>query len=224
MRVMIINYKAYKEAIDKGVYISQIASKASKDFNVDVYVAPTFTMLRDISKIIPTISQGIHVNEPGPYTGHITWYEIKSSGAVGVLLNHSENRILDKDGKLDYTSISKSIEICRSHELKCFVCVENIEEAKNIVGFNPTGIAYEPPELIGGDISVSTAKPEIVREFCKIVKENSESLALIGAGIKTPSDVSSSINLGADGILIASGVMKSSDIISSIRSLIEPLK
>lgn len=221
---MIINYKAYTEAIDKGLYIAQVASKASKDFNVDVYVAPTFTMLRDTSKVIPSLSQGMHVNEPGAYTGHITWYEIKSSGAIGTLLNHSENRILNNEGKIDYDTIGKIIEICKAHELKSFVCVENIEEAANIVKFNPTGIAYEPPELIGGNISVSTSKPDIVQAFCKLVKENSTSLALIGAGIKTKEDVSQSVKLGADGILIASGVMKSQDIIKSIRDLIEPLK
>ncbi|MCL4406555.1 triose-phosphate isomerase [Candidatus Parvarchaeota archaeon] len=87
----------------------------------------------------------------------------------------------------------------------------------------PTAIAYEPPELIGGDISVSSSKPEIVKEFCDIVKSGSASLPLIGAGIKTPEDVKKSVELGAEGILVASGVMKSKDFESEIEGLAAPL-
>ena len=32
-------------------------------------------------------------------------------------------------------------------------------------------IAVEPPELIGGDISVSTAKPEIISDTVEVVKK-----------------------------------------------------
>jgi len=64
-------------------------------------------------------------------------------------------------------------------------------------------IAYEPPELIGGDISVSEAKPEIIERITSKVDN-----LLVGAGIKKKEDVKRSLELGAKGILVASGVVK----------------
>ena len=101
--------------------------------------------------------------------------------------------------------------------------MQSTDEAREIAKFEPTAIAYEPPELIGGDISVSSAKPEIVKEFCDIVKNGSKSLPLIGAGIKTSEDVKKSVELGSEGILVASGVMKAEDTKEVISELAEAL-
>ncbi len=59
-------------------------------------------------------------------------------------------------------------------------------------------------------------------EFCDIVKNGSKSLPLIGAGIKTADDVRKSVELGSEGILVASGVMKAKDIKKMISELAEP--
>ncbi|MDP8012742.1 MAG: triose-phosphate isomerase [Nanoarchaeota archaeon] len=224
MGILIINYKSYKEAVDDGLSIAEAAKEVSKELNVKIILSPPFTMLKDIARISPSIAQGMDLEEPGAHTGHVSWYEIKKSGAVGVLLNHSENRIASKDGKIDYEKLSSLIHLCLDHGLDAYVCVENIEEAEKVVSFNPTAIAYEPPELIGGNISVSTAKPSVVRDFCNTVKKASNSLALIGAGIKSGEDVRKSLSLGADGVLVASGIIKAKDFSAAIRELSLPLK
>jgi hypothetical protein len=38
-------------------------------------------------------------------------------------------------------------------------CAADVHEARALAALNPTYIAVEPPELIGGDISVTTAGP-----------------------------------------------------------------
>ena len=71
-------------------------------------------------------------------------------------------------------------------------------------------IAVEPPELIGGDISVTTADPEIVSGTAAVVKSvNPDVRVLCGAGVKNGADVAMAIQLNTEGVLLASGVTKS---------------
>jgi len=112
-------------------------------------------------------------------------------------LNHSEN-------KLPTQVIGSIVARCSKLGLKTLVCTESIEEAKEIIEFHPDLIAYEPPELIGGNISVSIAKPEIIRDFVNEIKEIP---VLVGAGIQTTKDVQTAVKLGAVGILVSSGVV-----------------
>jgi triosephosphate isomerase len=48
-------------------------------------------------------------------------------------------------------------------------------------------------------------------------------LVLCGAGIKTREDVEKAIQLGAEGILVASGVVKTVDIEGAVEELIKGL-
>ena len=87
-----------------------------------------------------------------------------------------------------------------------------IDEARALAALNPTMIAVEPPELIGGDISVTSADPEIISATVAAVKEvNPNVRVLCGAGVKNGADVAAAIELGAEGVLLASGVTKASD-------------
>jgi triosephosphate isomerase len=74
---------------------------------------------------------------------------------------------------------------------------------------NPDMIAIEPPELIGSGRAVSKERPEIVSDSVnKIRVVNREVRILCGAGITTGEDVYSALKLGAQGVLVASGVVK----------------
>jgi triosephosphate isomerase len=64
-------------------------------------------------------------------------------------------------------------------------------------------VAIEPPGLIGGKVSVSTARPEIVTAVTRAVKDIP---VLCGAGIRTRQDVARALQLGVQGILVSSGV------------------
>jgi triosephosphate isomerase len=79
----------------------------------------------------------------------------------------------------------------------------------------------EPPELIGGDISVTNAKPEVVVEAVRAVHRVDASIpVLCGAGVKNGQDVKKAIELGAKGVLLASGVVKAKDQRQALRDLI----
>ena len=100
----------------------------------------------------------------------------------------------------------------------------DLEEAKGLAEMGPTFIAVEPPELIGGDISVTTADPSIVSDTVAVVKAtNSDVRVLCGAGVKNGQDVATAIKLGAEGVLLASGVTKASDVASVLNDLVSLL-
>ena len=104
------------------------------------------------------------------------------------------------------------------------VCANTVEDAKALAEFAPDYIAVEPPELIGGDISVTTADPSIVKDTVQAVKAVDPNVrVLCGAGVKNGKDVSAALSLGADGVLLASGVVKAQDPRAVLEDLVSGL-
>ncbi|MGC8645328.1 MAG: triose-phosphate isomerase [Thermoplasmata archaeon] len=150
---------------------------------------------------------------PGPFTGHIPVSLVRRYGYSGIMLNHSEF-------KLERGTIGKAVAMAREYHLETLVCAADIEELNAISRFRPDMIAYEPPDLIGGEISVSAAKPEIIEEASKTLRESGIKL-VVGAGIKNAKDVKISRRLGAEGVLVASGVVKSKEPIKVIGEMLK---
>jgi len=89
------------------------------------------------------------------------------------------------------------------------LCVKDVSEAKKYSKLNPDYIAIEPPELIGSGKAVSKEKPGLITKAVSAVKStNNKTKLLCGAGIVSGEDVSAAIDLGSDGILVASGIIK----------------
>ena len=215
--LLLINLKVYDEAIDNYLGIAKIAKKISDEMNVSVAVAPPHLALKEVAKIIPTFAQNVDPFEPGAHTGSVIVEEVKRSGAVGTLINHSEKRLPINDVK---TCIERS----RENELISVVCVANELEAREYARFHPDFIAIEPPELIG-KISVSTANPRIVTDSVHYVKSSAKNVeVLCGAGIKTRRDIEKALELGVAGVLVSSGIVKSKNIEDAIREAANGLK
>ena len=103
-------------------------------------------------------------------------------------------------------------------------CAADIEEARALTALGPDFVAVEPPELIGGNISVTTADPSIVSGTASAVKKISEQVGILcGAGVKNGADVAAAIKLGTTGVLLASGVTKAQDPESVVADLVSSL-
>ncbi|MBU7044931.1 MAG: triose-phosphate isomerase, partial [Theionarchaea archaeon] len=101
------------------------------------------------------------------------------------------------------------IKKCHHLNLKTIVCTNNIDVSRASAALHPTYVAVEPPELIGGDISVTTANPDVVAGTVKEIKRIAPDVkVLCGAGVKTGEDVRIAVELGTEGVLLASGVVK----------------
>jgi triosephosphate isomerase len=203
--VIVINFKAYQQVVgEKGIGLAKICENVAKENDVEIVIVPQMVELGVIAKSvsIPVFSQHVDAVEPGSRTGHTTAEAVKGAGAAGTLINHSEMRMRIAD-------IDFAVEKCRELGLETIVCSNNLEVSKACGLTNPDFVAVEPPELIGGDISVTTANPEIVRNTVNAVKNiNPNVKILCGAGVKNGKDVAKALELGAEGVLLASGVVK----------------
>ena len=206
--VVVINFKAYAEVDGvKAVELAKVCEEVTKETGVSIAVCPPVAELGAVARAvdIPVLSQNIDPYKPGSATGWMTPSMVKATGAAGSLINHSEHRFQDED-------IEQCVSMCRELSMVPLVCAESVDKAKRVAVFSPDFIAVEPPELIGGDVSVTTANPKIVQDTVEAVKAvDSKVKVLCGAGVKTGEDVKKAIELGAEGVLLASGVVKSKD-------------
>jgi triosephosphate isomerase len=167
---------------------------------------------------IPVFAQHLDSVNSGSTTGHVTVDNAKASGAKGTLINHSERR-------LKIAEIHELIDRSRSAGLVTIVCTNNLAVSKACAAMEPDFIAIEPPELIGGDVSVTTANPTIVSDTVHAIRAISKDVGVLcGAGVKNGKDVSMAIKLGTDGVLLASGVVKAKDRRAVLLDLVSGLK
>ncbi len=187
---MVVNFKTYIEATGKrAIVLAKIAEDVSRETGVSIIVAPQFTDIQPISKSvdIPVFSQHLDSVKPGAHTGHVLAEALKSAGAEGSILNHSERRI-------NKSEIAEGVRLCADASLQSLVCAESTEMSVEVAKMLPDMIAVEPPELIGTGISVSKARPELIIKTVKgIRKVNRDVRVLCGAGVTTADDVSKAL-------------------------------
>lgn len=214
---IIVNFKAIKEATgDAAVVLAKIHEKVAHETGASIGIAVCALDLAKVAKAvnIPVFAQHVDGIEYGSYTGHISPYAAKEAGAYGTLLNHSEHRLNDE-------VLKKSIELAKKAGLFVVVCAATPEKGKIVASFGPDLVAVEPPELIGGDVSVSKAKPEIISDSVRLIGADK---VLVGAGVKTGEDARIARELGAMGVLVGSGVTKAKDPHAALLDLVEGLK
>lgn len=219
--IVVINFKTYETSTgDNAVKLAKICEKVAKETHVNIIVAVQIADIYRVSQTvsIPVFAQHIDDNKYGAYTGYILAESVKQNGAKGTLLNHSERRI-----RLDI--LEASIKRAKDVGLITVVCANDQKVGAAIAALDPDFIAVEPPELIGGNISVSSAKPEVIAESVKrICGPTHCSKVLVGAGIKTTEDVKKALELGAGGILVASGITQAKDPETELRNLVRGIK
>ena len=205
---MVVNFKTYIEATGKrAIELAKVAEEVSRETGTTIIVAPQITDIEPVSRTvdIPVYSQHIDSVRPGAHTGHVIAEAVKSAGAEGSLLNHSERRITPSE-------IAESLKLCVDADLRSLVCADTTEASVEIARMLPDMIAIEPPELIGTGVSVSKARPELITESVKQIRRVNHAVrVLCGAGVTTAEDVSKALELGSEGVLVASAVVKNKD-------------
>lgn len=217
---VVLNVKTYSEATaTNAINLAKLMDTLAKETGASLAIAVQATDIYPCatSVSIPVYAEHIDPITPGSHTGWTLPEAVKQAGAVGTLINHSEHRLQLADIE---TCISRAKEL----SLDQIVCTNNIATSIAGASLRPAFIAVEPPELIGGDISVTTADPGIVSGTVEKVQTiNKEIGILCGAGVKNGKDVAKALELGADGVLLASGVVKAKDQEAVLRDLIAGL-
>jgi len=202
--LVLVNFKTYTEATGKKAYaLAESCEKVSKE----IAVAPQLSDIRYIAENveIPVLAQHVDAITPGSHTGFVLPEALKDAGVVGSLINHSEHRL-----RLDI--VEELIQKLSTLGLESVVCSNNITTTAAIAALRPNFVAIEPPELIGSGVSISDAQPEIIEGAVRAVKDVGAKVpVLCGAGVTKGADVKKAIELGAEGVLVASGVVKAKD-------------
>lgn len=206
-KVIALNFKTYKESLgERGMALCEIAAEVSLVSGVRIIVAPQVTDLREAVKAYDDVfAQHCDAATQGAFTGSTIAEGLKHAGVKGSLLNHSEHR-------MEKGVVARAIERLGANGLESMVCAHDANETAELAKLRPTFVAVEPPELIGKGISVSSARPEVVKNAVELVERSAKGVpVLCGAGVSTAADVKKASQLGASGVLLASAYVMSKD-------------
>ena len=216
MRHFILNTKNYSE-LAGGKFVSllndfaELSSEKRYRGSIQLSLAlPAFSLGFATSRFpsLDLLVQHVDDAEMGATTGFLVPEMARFFGARGSLVNHSEHRISENQ-------IAKTIPRLRDLQMVSILCARDDREVESFSRLSPDFIAIEPPELIGSGVAVSKARPELIensRRALELSKPKGSTTELIcGAGIVDGVDSRLAVELGAEGILVASGVIKSPD-------------
>lgn len=218
--LIVVNFKTYATAMGhKAVQLAQAMERASRDHVRMVAVVSAFD-LHAVKQAAPSLevwSQHLDPVGQGSFTGWLQPDNAIERGSQGTIINHAEHKVEIEHVQNLMQQLPEGFPIC--------ACAADVDEAHRLADLGPTFIAVEPPELIGGDISVTTADPAIVSETVNAVRNiNPDVRVLCGAGVKDGKDVKTAVELGAHGVLLASGVTKASDVEAVLADLVAGLE
>jgi len=219
--MLFINFKTYEEGTGKNALeLVKVLEEVAEVSQIKIIPTVQATDIKEAvnASKLEIWAQNVDPVTFGAHTGSILPESVLEDGAVGTFLNHSERKFRDSE------SLKQTVERCSQLGLKTLVFASNLEELGIISSFNPTLVAYEPPEFIGSTtISVTSAQPDIILKAVEIAKTHNLPL-IVGAGIHSKEDVKKSLELGATGIAIAKDILKAEDPKKELLDLVEGFK
>jgi triosephosphate isomerase (TIM) len=215
--LFLLNLKAYAPHLGPGaVRTAALLERLGREIGVATAIAPPVPDLARVAAAvtIPVLAQHVDPGEAGARTGYVPVESIRAAGARGSLVNHSEH-------PMGVPDIEDAVRRLTDQGLTAVVCAADIPIARRLAETAPPYLAVEPPELIGGDRAVSTARPEVVSGTVAAVHAVAPATrVLCGAGVHDRRDVSRALELGADGVLVSSAVTRAPDAERAIRELL----
>ena len=145
--LIVVNFKTYESASGKSAENLAASMEKFSDRNFRMIAVVSAFDLYSISSKSTNLevwSQHLDPVGKGSYTG---WLEPESAiyrGAVGTIINHAEHKVSIEHVKDLMEILPNDFPVC--------ACAADVNEAIELAKLNPTFIAVEPPELIGGDI------------------------------------------------------------------------
>jgi len=206
--MLFINFKIYRQTFGQGaISLAKICQKVADKTGVKIIPVVSALDLRAVKEICEEVwLQHVDIHFEGKHTGSISPLVASAAGAGGTLLNHSEHEL--PPGQIhQILSNFEHLNIGDSN-FKFTVCFKTKGQVQNwlkSIKPKPNFVAYEPPELIGGDVSVSQAQPEVIKRIVEILPDYN---VIVGAGVNSKKDVQTALDLGAKGVLVSSDVVK----------------
>ncbi len=214
-----------------------LVKKIGKITDVQIVVAPNFTVLVSVGKIlkgssITLAAQNLHYERRGAFTGETSAPMLAAAGATYVIVGHSERRTIF--GETD-DLINKKVTAALLESIRPIFCVgETLGEreagrAKEIVERQISGglsgidrekiariaVAYEPVWAIGTGVNATPDQAQEMHEFVrglietKYDKTIANSLSIVYGGSVTPDTVDALMAMpDIDGALVGGASLK----------------
>lgn len=228
--------------LEEGVALAKAvnAYAAKVPATVQVVIAPPFTHLSEINKVIDTnrvqlAAQNCATEEKGAYTGEVAPSMLRSVGCKSVILGHSERRSYYGE---DDAIINKKVKIVLKHEMTpIFCCGEVLSEREagnhfqvvkeqlanglfdlSAEDFGKVVIAYEPVWAIGTGVTASSAQAQEMHKYIRDLivekygaKVADETSILYGGSCKPSNAGELFANPDVDGGLIGGAALSAED-------------
>ena len=216
--LVVVNFKTYQTA--HGASAEELALAMSGiETNARMIAAVSALDLAAVVAAAPDLEVWTQHLDPVGFGSNTGWLHPDTAverGATGTLINHAEHKVSIEHVAMLLDQVPEDFEVC--------ACAADIDEAQALAALGPTYVAVEPPELIGGDISVTSADPGIVSGTVAAVREVTDEVGILcGAGVKSGADVATAMELGTTGVLLASGVTKADDPRAALDDLVSML-
>ena len=240
------NWKMNNDLQETELLINELV-KETNHSGCEIMIAPSFVSLKTSTdflkdKDIEVISQNVHQNNDGAYTGEISAKMLSSIGIKTTIIGHSERREYFSEtheilkSKVD-TSIENSIKIifCFGEELKDRKTNNHFNIISNQISeslfhlsssdWNNIILAYEPIWAIGtGETASSNQVQEMhsfIRNFIaqKYSNELAQKISILYGGSVKPNNAKEIFSMtDVDGGLIGGASLKPKDFFSIVNS------
>ena len=215
--LFLLNLKTYSGCLGPAAEkVARTLEETGKTAGVAVAIAPAAPDLGRVASAvsIPVLAQHVDALEAGPHTGFVPPEAIAKAGCWGSLVNHSEHPI-------STAAVTETVRRLDALALVPVVCAKDVRASGRLAVSQPAYLAIEPPELIGGQRSVSTARPEVVSGAVSAVRRvAANTVVLCGAGVHDRRDVARALELGSEGVLVASAVTRAPDPRAALQELL----
>ncbi len=203
--------KTYKESTgDNGISILSSVKKVGSESGVPIVAVAQATEIYRIKKELDIEVWAQHIDpiDPGKNTGWISPYSVKTAGATGVLINHSEHKIPEE-------TVVATVAKAKEYGLKTMVIGQTQEMVIKYDQLDIDYISYEKADLIAGPVSMIDQQKEEIKALVAKLKHP----LIIGAGIQDGKDTRQTVEVGARGVLMATYFVTAIDHEAKLRDL-----
>ena len=238
------NWKMYKTTPEAVQSASQLVKLVADTADVDIMIAPVYTALDAVSKVIEDScvklgAQNLHWEKEGAYTGEISADMLLAAGCDYVIIGHSERR--QYFGETDET-VNKKIQAAITAGLIPVFCVGETEdereagqtfsvldkqvkkgvEGKFAEDLGNLVIAYEPVWAIGTGKTATKEQAQEAHQYIRSLLEKSfgnafsQTIRILYGGSVKPDNVTQLMEMpDIDGALVG-GASLNADSFSQI--------
>ncbi len=175
-KIVIANWKMNPDSVGRAIRIAkEIENNIHSSKNLDVVIAPPYVFLDSVRLTVKKTKLGAQDSfweDVGPFTGRISWHQLKRLAVQYIIIGHSENRALGETNE----EINQKINAVLGAGMKAVLCVGEVERRNDIVF----------PQIIQEELSLGLKN--IKKRFLKNLVIAYEPIWAISTLKKTKSD------------------------------------